>query len=192
MASTSGTLIENPLAGPAAEASIRCTEDSVSNWTTRVKPRRKPRLEAGPAVLVGLVVLGPVVLASFGFFGDSSQLVIIGMAGTASVVAITREFLPWKSRPPKKGRKLIISTDQICQYDDGQLVATIDASRDFEYEVLDRYDVKHALFRLQQKDASLTFYFSDPGGAEVVRSIVQIEWPPRNRSAGRSYPPSPA
>ncbi len=81
-------------------------------------------------------------------------------------------------------------TSRLYQYDGDELVAEIDAARPFEYRIIDQYDAMSALFRLYQGDERLSFYVSDPGGADAVRNVVQIPWPPRPQHAGRSYPPA--
>ncbi len=88
------------------------------------------------------------------------------------------------------GRRLELAEGCIRQYDDEELVARIDTTRPFEYRVVDRYEVDKALVRLYQGERQLSFYVSDPGGEEAMRNVVQVEWPPKSRHAGRSYPPS--
>ncbi len=108
-----------------------------------------------------------------------------------AVVVVTFKAVFVETEPPAvKGRELAVDDGLLRQYDSGRTVAEINVTKPFEYRVLDRYDVSEALFRLYQRDSELTFYVSDPGGAETVREVIQITWPPRNRNAGRSYPPS--
>ena len=71
-------------------------------------------------------------------------------------------------------------TSRLYQYDGDELVAEIDATRPIEYRTVDRYDVMSALFRLYQGDKRLSFYVSDPGGAGVVKNVVQTSQPPRS------------
>ena len=59
-------------------------------------------------------------------------------------------------------------------------------------EVLEGQYVTAGQIMVMLDDRELTFYISDPGGAEAVQEIIQISWPPRHRHAGRSYPPTAA
>jgi hypothetical protein len=91
---------------------------------------------------------------------------------------------------PERGRILELDGNHLKQVSSAGLAAEIDTTQPFQYQILDRYDVNDALIRLYQGGRTLTFYTSDPGGVTTVRDVIQIDWPPRPRHAGRSYPPA--
>jgi hypothetical protein len=164
----------------------------VNHQVGRIKPTRKPALETRYAIPAAAAILIPILAAFFGLLGELSGVVLYAIPGAAALVAIFRALFKERELPPVAGRRLELSDGRLRQYDDKEVVAEIDATQDFEYRVLDRYDVKRALFRLYQADRRLTFYVSDPGGEDVVKTVVQIDWPPRSRHIGRSYPPTAA
>jgi len=133
-----------------------------------------------------------MVAAYFGLLGQYSGLVFVGIPGAAVVFIVFHALFIERGLPPTEGRRLELSDGRLRQLDGSDVTAEIDVTRPFEYKNLDRYNVSKALFRLYQGYVQLIFYFSDPGGKETVKSVVQIAWPPPSRHAGRSYPPSAA
>ena len=147
------------------------------------RPSRKPATG-----LVQAAATTAIALISYFAF----PLVFWGLIAVVLAVVLFKALFVETEPPPKRGRELSISDGVLRQCDLGRVIAMIDVTQPFEYRILDRYDVADALFRLYQRDVELTFYVSDPEGAEVVKNVVQIEWPPRGRHMGRSYPPSSA
>ena len=69
----------------------------------------------------------------------------------------------------------------------GHLVCEVDATRAFQYRVLDLAERTDPRIRLYQGNTELSFYPTDPGGSDVIRDVLRIKWPPRPRvSAGYS------
>ncbi len=151
---------------------------SQAHW---FKPIKKPAVGMFPAAVSVLLIL---------VFYFAFPILLYAFAFIAAAIAIFRAVLVEREPSPKQGRNLEVSEECLRQYDEESIVSEIELTHPFEYEILDRYDVNNAVFRLHQRDNQLTFYFADPGGAEVVKEVMQIEWPPKNRHAGRSYPPT--
>ena len=145
------------------------------------KPSRKPTMRSAPAA----VVTASAVVGYFAF-----PPVFWALLAFVFAVVLYKALFEKAEPLPKRGRELSISGGVLRQTDLGHAFAQIDVTQPFEYRILDRYDVANAVFRLYQRDDELTFYVSDPGGAEVVKKVVQVAWPPRSRHAGRSYPPT--
>jgi len=162
----------------------------VNDLIRQFKPSRKPALETRYAVVATAVVLVPLLGPLFGLFGEESEPIRYGIVGIVAAIAVFRAVFVEKEPLPAAGRRLVLSDGRLRQYEDDEVVAEIDVTRRFEYKIVDRYDVKNAVFRLFQDESRLAFFVSDPGGEAVVKSVVQIAWPPRNRHAGRSYPPA--
>ncbi len=162
----------------------------MSDPTHQVKPTRKTALSTDVAVLATAVVVLPYLASQFGILEDLATTIFILALMIAAPVAIFRSAFVEREPPPVEGRRLVFSDGILRQFDDDDEIAGIDSSRDFQYRVLDRYDTKRAVFRLYQGDTELTLLVSDPGGEAAVKDVVQIRWPPRNRHAGRSYPPT--
>jgi len=133
-----------------------------------------------------------MVAAYFGLLGDCSGWIFVGIPGIAVVAVVVHALFFERGPPPTEGRRLELSDGRLRQLDGSDVIVEIDVTRPFEYKIVDRYNVSKALFRLYQGDVQLNFYFSDPGGKETVKLVVQIAWPPPSRHAGRSYPPSAA
>ena len=105
-------------------------------------------------------------------------------------LGVVRRVLSPSLPRPEPGRRLELCDGVLRQLDGERVVGAIDVRRPFEYEIVDRYDLARAVFRLYQDDHCLAFRISDPGGLETVEHVMQIEWPPRPRHVSRSFPPS--
>ena len=90
---------------------------------------------------------------------------------------------------PEEFGRLELVGDELVLFDESNPIGRIDAVQPYEYRILDRFDAKAAVFRLYQGPSTLTFRFSDPGAARIVREVMGLTWPPPPRHAGRSYPP---
>ena len=169
-----------------------------------VAPRKRPVISdvgslaktAGALLLFGLVFGAWFTLMewlmSFPVLIQVAILVGITLAAGAAILAlvvVAQGFLPSRSEYPAEFGTLEVDGSLVVQTPASEVPCQIDAALPYEYSVLDRYDVSSAVFRLYQHDTALTFRFSDPGAARVVRDVMGLKWPPRARHAGRSYAP---
>ena len=130
----------------------------------------------------------PVWLVVLGLFGISLTVCSVALVA----VMIAQRLLPSKPYFPDAFGTLEVAGNLVVQTDDANRFVKIDATRPYEYSILDRYDVGAAVFRLYQDETALTFRYSDPGGQTVVRDVMRLTWPPPARHAGRSYAPPAA
>ncbi len=154
------------------------------------KPSKKSKLGTGSALFTLTLYLA-LLLALRGVFGE----VALAIAFPATLVAIIvvplfRAYVYPAEPPTPRGRRVEVERGTMRQFDDDALVGSIDLMQPFEYEILDRHRAHDSLFRVHQQGGALTFYNSDPGGAEAVRDALQIEWPRPARGASRSVGPS--
>jgi len=107
------------------------------------------------------------------------------------VIALISHYVPERParvvEPPAEADCSVrIEDGSLLRIVDGLVVSSIDATRDFEYAIIERYSLESALFELYQGESTLQFRISDPGGEEAVTKVLQIKWPPPRVSAGRS------
>ena len=162
----------------------------------RKKPTRRSSLTTAEAlVATSALGLAWIILSDeSGKLGHGREFIGVLAAGVfLAVIAISiRRSIADREPFPPAGRQLEVQGDILRQVNDGQICSEIDLCRDYEYQLVDRYEIERSLFRLYQNDTRLSFYVSDPGGIFVVRELLRIEWPPRDRHVGRSYPPTAA
>ncbi len=158
----------------------------------RIKPTRRPALRTIPQLVFGGFLLCVVTASYFGVLGERLRVLYLVIPGAIAILEILRVVSRNRSGRPKRGFELKVEKDHLSQFDEDRLICEIDLLRPYEYKILDRYDLKDSLFALYQDSIEMTFYISDPGGLKVVREVLQIEWPPRDRHVSRSFPPAAA
>jgi hypothetical protein len=176
----------------------------MASYTRFATPRKRSALSDARSMVETAAVFGACVLCAALLFTTidwlHSQpfwlelLVVFGFAVFVCLLGLAvlslLHKLPSKPPIPDELGSLEIEGDRIVQFDDSNPIAEINLMSPYEYEILDRYVVETAVFRLHQGGKALTFRFSDPGAREVVRDVMGLTWPPPNRHAGRSYPPA--
>lgn len=154
------------------------------------KPSKKQALSTRSALLWLSPFLVTLVAGLAGLF-DRPPLILIVAFYLLLVVGFLRSKFGRNNGPWVRGRTLELQDGRLVQLDAGQIVASIDITQPFQYEILDRHDANDACFRLHQAGTMLTFFNSDPGGSQTVRDVLQLAWPPSVRGASFSMrPPS--
>lgn len=148
------------------------------------KPTLKPALSTGKAVIATAFALFLVFLYGF---ATSNRVAFISLALLIVPPILWITLFQRVDRVPH-GRILRIEDGVLRQIDaTGNVVSQIDATEPFQYRVFGLAEQTDPTIRLYQDSRQLSFYASDPGGLEAIRSIIQIKWPPRPRvSAGYS------
>ena len=154
----------------------------MDNYQPTRRPSQKMALSPAAAI-VGVVLFLLFAMVVRGAFGVW-PVVIAFLAMIPAYILMSP-----KSSYTARGKTLDIQEYRLVQRDGDVIVSKIDITQPFEYEILDRYDVMDSCFRLHQGESTLTFYNSDPGGMEVVRKVLQIEWPPPTRGPTYSHTP---
>jgi hypothetical protein len=141
-------------------------------------PTRKPEATHGEAIQIFIFVFLPLV--ALGIAMRMGAIDLIPLVALSSVFAIAIGFLAIRrSSPIPRGRSLMVVGAEIRQTDeDGNLVASIDASRAYEYQVDRLGHSDDAIVRLIQAGTTMHFYLSDPGGSELRESVLGLRWPP--------------
>ena len=94
-----------------------------------------------------------------------------------SAMAGFRGYTPRKKSTPR-GRRLEIDGESLSQYsDESKLVCRLTLTQPFQYRFLEGEWKPDGRLQLFQGRKTLTFYADDPGGAEVIRQALQLEWP---------------
>ena len=148
------------------------------------KPTLKPTLSTPTAVIATAIS----ILLAFTMRSASSVPLILGaMALLFGPALIWIVFFQPENHVPR-GRRIQIEDGRIRQLNaTGEIVGEIDATRPYQYRILDLAEKTDPRIRLFQDADDLIFYASDPGGSDVIREALQIKWPPRPRvSAGYS------
>ena len=141
------------------------------------RPRRLPRLSTAEAIVGTVGFIAIIVFARVTMWGYA--LVLPLFLG----VHLVTQLRMGRIRERAAALSLEITDSYLRQFDRaGELVAEIDRSADFKYQVLD-IGGQSATYRVIQGDQRIDFTSEQENAEEAVRDVLGLGWPPWDRSA---------